>query len=590
MDKSSKTLIIVVVSASTIVALGLIALAVVLSQPADPVVGVNSFRPSVYRKYSSFAVTSDSPLCSQIGRSIFEKNGSAVDVSIATMICIGVASLYSSGIGGGHLAIIYDTPRNGSRKVLTTLVARERAPLKATENMFQNASSQIGGLAIAVPGEIKGFYSAWEKFGRLQWSDLFEPTIKLLENGSFKVERALARAISRDYKKQLLNSPSLMAVYTKNNGSLLEFGDVIVDPKLAATFRNISADPKSFYEGPLAKEIVKEIQSAGGIITEEDLRKYEVEWKEPTAIKLQGTNLTHHSLKPPSSGVVLGLILNILAGYKMKPNAFASENMALTYHRLVEAFKYSYAGRSMLGDENFVNVTQLVEEMSSTQFAEFIRVKIDDRKTYDNASHYMDAYNQFEDHGTAHISVYGPDGSAVAMTSTINIGFGSTIKGSQTSILYNDEMDDFSSSLLSNFYGYAPSANNFIQPGKIPLSSMSPTFIMDSQQNIKLISGASGGSRIVTAIAGVTMNSLWANETLDKSVDRARVHHQLLPSNLTYEEWLDPMYINELKSKGHTMQSAEYLAILNTIKVNCAGVDCIEAVADGRKGGEPNGV
>ncbi|ESN98955.1 hypothetical protein HELRODRAFT_66647, partial [Helobdella robusta] len=457
---------------------------------------------------------------------IFEKNGSAVEVSIATMICVGVVSLHNCGIGGGHLAIIYDT--NESKKVLTTLVARERAPIQATTNMFQNASSLIGGLAIAVPGEIMGFYSAWERFGRLQWSELLEPTIKLLENESIKVEKALAKAFSKDYRSQFLNSSSLKAVYTKNNGSMLELGDPLIDKKLVKTLRNISADPMGFYEGALAKEIVKEIQSEGGIITEDDLRNYSIEWKEPTAIKLQGTNLTHHSLRPPSSGVVLGLILNIIAGN------FNANNITRTYHRLVEAFKFSFAGRSKLGDENFVNVTQLINKLSSTQFAEIIRAKIDDSQTFNNATYYGDVYNQLVDHGTAHISVYGPDGSAVAMTSTINTGFGSTVKGSQTSILYNNEMDNFVSPSVSN-----SDPANYIEPGKMPMSSMSPTFIMDSQQHIHLISGASGGMRIITAVAGVVMNSLWANETLDRSVDRARVHHQLSPNTLIYEDWLD---------------------------------------------------
>ncbi|ESN98952.1 hypothetical protein HELRODRAFT_162424 [Helobdella robusta] len=595
MNKSSKILALTALAVSAIVVCVVIALAVVLSgRSTDDVekININSFHPSAYRKFSSYAVSSDSEVCSKIGKSIFQRNGSAVDVSIATMICIGVVSLHSCGFGGGHLAIIYDTPRNESRKILTTITARERAPRKAKFDMFRNISSEIGGLAVAVPGEIKGFYNAWKRFGRLPWSDLLDPSIKLLENG-FVVEKSLAKAISMLTKDQLDNNPSLKATFTKNDGTLLKLGDIIKDQKLAVTYRNISADPMSFYEGHLAVEVAKEVQNAGGIITEEDLKNYEVEWKEATAIKLQGTNLTHHSLRPPSSGVVLGLILNILAGYKLTPNDFSPKNMGLTYHRLVEAFKFSYAGRGMMGDENFVNVSQLMQKMISKEFAEFIRAKIDDRKTFNNTTHYNNSYNQFEDHGTSHVSVYGPDGSAVAMTSTINTGFGSLVKGSKTGILYNNEMDDFSSPFQQNYYGYVPSPTNYIQSGKIPMSSTSPSFLMDSQGNVKYVFGAEGGSRIITALAGVAVGALWGNETLNQSVDRARVHHQLLPDRILYEDWISQMHIDGLKSKGHMSEviSPEgWTAVCNIIKINCYREDCIESVADGRKGGEPDGM
>ncbi|XP_078694068.1 glutathione hydrolase 1 proenzyme-like [Branchiostoma floridae x Branchiostoma belcheri] len=534
--------------------------------------------------YTHGAVATDALECSTIGSDILEKGGSAVDAAIASLLCIGLTNPDSSGIGGGLFMTIY----NKETRTAEIINARAMAPAAATENMYKknHKLSRLGGLSVAVPGEIRAFWTAHQKHGKLPWRDLFQPAIQLAEEGVC-VGKYLAK-IMKKKTVDIKRGSGLCDVFCDGNNNVLGENQIMKRAKLAETLRAVAdGGADVFYQGEIARNLTKDIRDAGGIITEQDFRDYQVEVTPPLNISLAG-GLTVLSPPPPASGAVLSLILNILDGYRFSPSSVDGvNNQILTYHRVIEAFKFAYAKRSELGDPNFVDIRELTRNMTSDDYAESLRRRITDVTTH-GYRYYDPSFVLPEAGGTSHVSVLGPNGNAVSVTSTINTSFGSKLRSNSTGVILNNLMDDFSSPNIINFFGVPPSPANFIRPGKRPLSSMTPTVVVDGNGDVRLVTGASGGTKITTATAYVLMQHLWFGLDIGPAVQTPRLHHQLLPDRLQTEKSrpFQPKAVLEgLRRKKHVTNVTSSACVNSVARKG----DVISAASDSRKGGFPVG-
>ncbi|KAG5890289.1 hypothetical protein JTB14_031886 [Gonioctena quinquepunctata] len=502
--------------------------------------------------------------CSKIGISILEKGGNAVDAAIASLFCEG------RQLGKSWF-----------------LNAREVAPAAATQDMFHGDSnlSLIGGLSVAVPAELKGYWSAYQKLGGgVPWKDLIQPSLDLCKNGILVT--SFIAGVLEGAKDDLYADPVLRESFInpKTNDTYKE-GQHYTRLKLAKTLEIIAEEGgDALHNGSLTEAFVKDIQNNGGIITVEDIKGYRPEWRAPLTVATF-EDQTIYSATLPASGAILTFILNILDGFLDLSNPFSLTN----YQRIVESFKFAYAKRTELGDEKFQpNISELIGNLTSKKYGQDVQKLIFDNKTFQDGSYYGASKAVVQDHGTANIAVLSPSGDAVAVTSTINYIFGAKFASNSTGIILNDQMDDFSSPNITNIYGVPPSPSNFIAPGKMPLSSMSPTVIVDNDGDVLMVVGAAGGSKITTSVAQVLINHLWFGLDLKSASDRKRIHHQLYPMRVDFESDFrhEDTYVPDgLKGIGHEIFYSDEDGFAAVTAITTNNGKSIVAVSDKRRPG-----
>lgn len=559
--------------------------------------GAVKFSPSVLGEFDRYAVSTDAEPCAKIGKNLLAKGGHAVDAALGTLICMGVALPNSLGLGGGCLMTIYDNVN----KTSTIIDGRETAPDYATEGMFSGnpLSASRGPLSTGVPGELAAYWEAHQRFGRLPWSMLFEETIKMAREGFPTVEHLSAALRDMGHAKYI--SPDLAKILTSNvTGEYFREGEIMRLPLLANTLERIrDGGVKEFYDGQTGQLFVEDLRNQGGKLTMENLRNYRAVVGPAMVIKLND-DLKVHTQPLPGSGVVLSIILRILnelGYYKNLGPRNSFESSALYYHHLAEALKFAYAQRAGLEDQpdDPSRMEQLIANITSDAYIKSCAKKIDDARTQPSQVYGGLEYFQ-EDHGTAHASVIDSEGNSVAITSSVNLYFGSGLVSPRTGLIYNDVMDDFTSPNLTNKFALPPSKYNRIRPGKRPLSSMAPSIFVDSKGNPKLIIGASGGSKITSAIAIVALRNLFFDEDLKTAIDGPRIHHQFLPEAVWYEANFAPEILATLKARGHqlkliTGRSSVVMAIAcNDTTPTLHNGKKITANSDYRKGGSVDGL
>jgi gamma-glutamyltranspeptidase/glutathione hydrolase len=534
-------------------------------------------------------VTSANPLASEAGLSILKKGGNAVDAAVATTFAISVVEPFSAGIGGGGF-LLFHSQKTGEIKALDF---RERAPIKATKNMYLDADGKVipgastnSYLAVATPGTVAGMYEVHRRYGKLPWQEVVKPSIALAKNGFIISNRVSWLSLSRfqDRKPKILNNPAASKIFTRN-GEYYQPGERLIQSDLAKTLTEISENPQSFYTGKIAKLIADDMAKNGGLITLEDLKQYQPIWRDPVCGNFRKARVC--SMPPPSSGGVhLLQMLNIIGDTDLKSLGW---NHPDAIHLMVESMKIAYSDRAKyLGDPDFVQVP--VSELISKNYAQKRRQQINMKKAIPSTEIKpgLKTTTIPEKTETSHLNVVDADRNAVSLTFTINLGFGAGIVTPGTGIVLNNEMDDFAAAPgVPNAFGLVGNEANSIAPRKTPLSSMTPTIVTENNR-LRLAVGSPGGSTIITQVLQIILNVLEYKMDVGAAVSVPRIHHQWLPDVLLVQSWgLDALTLQDLRRRGHKIKETAPWGNANAIAVT--ENDTLEGTADPRGEGLASG-
>jgi gamma-glutamyltranspeptidase/glutathione hydrolase len=551
--------------------------------------------PSAPLRVGHAAVASDHPLASAAGVAALKAGGNAVDAACATALALGVVHPESSGIGGGGFAVVY----LAKAKETHALDFRERAPASVTPAMYlkdgkaQPALSMRGGLAVAVPGEVRGLGEMVRRWGKLPFRRCVEPALALASHG-FPVSWRLARdlgAVVDDAGKHTAGDPAVdQAFVAQIAGTRRAEGETWKRSELAATLQKLkSGGPDAFYKGQIAADIVTAVKAAGGVMTVADLGGYTVVERKPVATAYRG--LTIYSMPPASSGgVALIETLGILgARFPVAADLPPDGRSGPAYlHVLVEAFKHGFADRArFLGDTDFVPVD--IAHLTDPAYHRALAARINPAGVLPHDAYGTPAPPRAppRDGGTTHFNVIDADGNAVALTSTINLSFGAHLIAGKSGIVLNDQMDDFSLQPgVPNAFGLIGNEQNAIAPGKRPLSSMTPTIAVDHDGRVRIAVGAAGGPTIITATAQVLLNVVDGKMDAQAAIAAPRLHHQWTPDALMVEPELPVATVRALEQRGQKVKPVPHIGTVNLLVRTDTG---IEAASEPRSPSAPAG-
>jgi gamma-glutamyltranspeptidase/glutathione hydrolase len=521
-------------------------------------------------------VVSAHPLASKVGVDILKRGGNAIDAAIAVQFALAVVHPSAGNIGGGGFMVIREN--NGKTY---TLDFREKAPMKADRNMYLDSYGNVikdlsrnGHLSSGVPGTVDGMLKAYDKFSTMEWKDLLQPAIDLAYNG-FALTRIEASGLNNN-RDIFIEVNTIQPAIT-----LIEHwdpGDTINYPDLAKTLTRIQEHGREdFYQGETANMIVAEMQRGGGLITHDDLDNYQSVWRKPVIGHYRKHKII--SMGPPSSGGIA--LIQILQMLEQFPVSSYNMNSSEYIHLLAEAEKRVYADRARyLGDDEYFDVPQ--EELLDTAYNHKRMMDFSFEKVKPSEDIYAGILFSEESMETTHFSIIDQYGNAVAVTTTLNGGYGSKVFVAGAGFLMNNEMDDFSIKPgTPNMYGLTGGEANAIEPGKRMLSSMTPT-IIEKEGKLFMVTGSPGGSRIITSVLQSILNVIEFDLTMQESVAYKRFHHQWNPDHIVFERGrMNDEVKEELLVKGHKL----------TVRGPYSRVDAILVLEDGilEGGADPRG-
>ena len=527
----------------------------------------------------TFMVVSEAEQASKVGKDILASGGNAVDAAIATVFALAVVHPTAGNLGGGGFAVIRVAPGKA-----LALDFRETAPGAATADMFlgkdgkPTKASLVGHKASGVPGSVAGMWALHQKLGKKPWKELLEPAITLARDGFTIDEHTHQAIVSR--AARLLEFPKTGEIWVPNRVPR-ETGATVTIPLLAVALERIrDSGADGFYKGETAAAIAAEMKAGEGLITLEDLAKYQAVWRDPIRVAYRGRSII--TMPPPSSGgIVLAMTAGMLEGKELGAVEWHGPEHV---HRLVEVWRRAFAARNeLLGDPAFVK-DMPIAKLTSKAYLDALAATITP-----GATPSKDVAAIIEGNHTTNLCVVDGAGMAVAITTTLNTAWGSgvTVHG----FLMNNEMDDFSAKPGSpNVFGLVQGVANKIEPGKRMLSSMSPTIVEDAKGEVELVVGAQGGPRIITAVWQTLSNAIDFKRNAAAAVAAPRIHHQHLPDKVFVEgDSISKETDAKLKEIGYTLEFsalAREFGASNAIERTSKGW---EGAADPRGGGAAMG-
>ncbi len=495
-------------------------------------------------------VVSEDSYATKAGLEVLKEGGNAVDAAVTMGFVMAVTFPRAGNLGGGGFMMVL----NKESDEIIAIDYREKAPKAATKDLFLDETGNVDKeksrhsiYSAGVPGTVAGLALALEKYGTITLKEALEPAIRLAKKG-FPVSYEFRESL-KDSKEYMKRSSESLSNYYKEDGSNFEVGEVLKQKNLAWSLKQIKKHgPKTFYEGKVADKIVDFMEAENGLITKDDLKSYEPKTRKPITGSYKGYEI--YSIPPPSSGGVhIIQMLNILEQFPL--NTYG-HNSADYIHLVSEVMKLAYADRSKyLGDPDFVDVP--IKELTSKEYAKKLSKKIKLKKATPSKK-IKPGKIISEGPSTTHFSVMDKYGNVVSNTYTLNFSYGSKISVPGTGILLNNEMDDFSAKAgVPNAYGLIGGEFNSIEPEKRMLSSMSPTIVLKDGKPF-LATGSPGGSRIITTVLQIILNTATNDMNISEATHAPRFHHQWFPDKLFVENGISKDTLNILEKRGHKIE------------------------------------